>query len=150
VTNPPIGSLESEARDACRRVAPHARGRRGLPIAPKARAAQADPRASFAGSMRVNPDGSLSSPGASGAAALSPVYGCDLSKKRHLHAMFGVFRDQVTTGLNPADPATLETGARQPVYTPPSDPRTTLIGARGVGAGPAATAALCAGSNAAP
>jgi hypothetical protein len=61
--------------------------------------------------MRWNPDGSLSSPGASRAAALLPVYRWAFFEKNLSSPRSGVVIDKVTAGLNPADPATLAKGS---------------------------------------
>jgi hypothetical protein len=63
-------------------------------------------RAEIETDMRGNPDGSLSSPGASRAAALFPVYRWDLFR-RILLAPIRWGRDKVMAGGTPANPATL-------------------------------------------
>ena len=58
--------------------------------------------------MRVNPDGSLSSPGAARAAALSPIFITDW----FLFTTFGCGEDKVMAGGNPGQPC----HARQSVF----------------------------------
>jgi hypothetical protein len=58
--------------------------------------------------MRENPDGFLSSPGASRVAALIPVYRWDFTKKLKPCDVWSA-EDKVAAGLNPAALATLAT-----------------------------------------
>jgi hypothetical protein len=60
--------------------------------------------------MRGNPDGSLSSAGASRAPALFPVYRWDFLRISYSMRRLAVDWDQVMAGGAPANPATLVTG----------------------------------------
>ena len=57
--------------------------------------------------MRGNPDGSLSSAGASRAPALFPVYGWGFITDLFLVAALGGSEDKVLAGGTPANPAAL-------------------------------------------